>query len=119
MFYTGIDPLTMKKVYVATDYHEKQLQRALLQYNRPQNAPLVREALIKLGREDLIGFGPECLIRPERTQSQKPSQSTKKPTQNAKKPSARTQPKGNGTRNSKQNSNKPTNSKNNRQRSKK
>ena len=119
MFYTGIDPLTMKKVYVATDYHEKQLQRALLQYNRPQNAPLVREALIKLGREDLIGFGPECLVRPERTQSQKPSQSTKKPTQNAKKPSARTQPKGNGTRNSKQNSNKPTNSKNNRQRSKK
>ena len=119
MFYTGIDPLTMKKVYVATDYHEKQLQRALLQYNRPQNAPLVREALIKLGREDLIGFGPECLVRPERTQSQKPSQSTKKPTQNAKKPSARTQPKGNGTRNSKSNSNKPTNSKNNRQRSKK
>jgi radical SAM superfamily enzyme YgiQ (UPF0313 family) len=119
MFYTGIDPLTMKKVYVATDYHEKQLQRALLQYNRPQNAPLVREALVKLGREDLIGFGPECLVRPERTQSPKPSQSTKKPTQNAKNPSARTQPKGNGTRNSKQNSNKPTNSKNNRQRSKK
>ena len=119
MFYTGIDPLTMKKVYVATDYHEKQLQRALLQYNRPQNAPLVREALIKLGREDLIGFGPECLVRPERTEAHKPSHSAKKPTQNAKKPSARTQPKGNGTRNSKQNSNKTTNSKNNRQRSKK
>ena len=66
MFYTGIDPLTMKSVYVATDYHEKQLQRALLQYNRPQNAPLVREALIKLGREDLIGYGAECLVRPER-----------------------------------------------------
>ena len=65
-FYTGIDPLTMKPVYVATDYHEKQLQRALLQYNRPQNAPLVREALIKLGREDLIGYGAECLVRPER-----------------------------------------------------
>ena len=65
MFYTGIDPLTMKPVYVATDYHEKQLQRALLQYNRPQNAPLVREALIKLHREDLIGYGPECLVRPE------------------------------------------------------
>ncbi|MBE6592419.1 MAG: YgiQ family radical SAM protein [Ruminococcaceae bacterium] len=78
MFYTGIDPLTMKKVYVATDYHEKQLQRALLQYNRPQNAPLVREALIKLGREDLIGFGPECLVRPERTaQEQKKSPSRK------------------------------------------
>ncbi len=66
MFKTGLDPLTMKRVYVATDYHEKQLQRALLQYNRPQNAPLVREALIKLGREDLIGYGEECLVRPER-----------------------------------------------------
>ena len=65
MFRTGIDPLTMKPVYVATDYHEKQLQRALLQYNRPDNAPLVREALIKLGREDLIGYGEECLVRPE------------------------------------------------------
>ena len=65
MFKTGIDPLTMKPVYVATDYHEKQLQRALLQYNRPENAPLVREALIKLGREDLIGYGAECLVRPE------------------------------------------------------
>ena len=69
MFYTGINPLTMKKVYVATDYHEKQLQRALLQYNRPQNASLVREALTKLGREDLIGFGTECLVKPEKTQS--------------------------------------------------
>ena len=69
MFYTGIDPLTMKSVYVATDYHEKQLQRALLQYNRPQNAPLVREALIKLGREDLIGYGAECLVRPEKSVS--------------------------------------------------
>ena len=119
MFYTGIDPLTMKKVYVATDYHEKQLQRALLQYNRPQNAPLVREALIKLGREDLIGFGPECLVRPERERVQKPSTNAKKPTASAKKPSAHTRSKGNNTRNSKQNSNKATNSKNNRQRSKK
>ncbi|MBE6534578.1 MAG: YgiQ family radical SAM protein, partial [Ruminococcaceae bacterium] len=67
MFYTGIDPLTMKSVYVATDYHEKQLQRALLQYNRPQNASLVREALIKLHREDLIGYGAECLVRPEKS----------------------------------------------------
>ncbi|MBE6557303.1 MAG: YgiQ family radical SAM protein [Ruminococcaceae bacterium] len=67
MFKTGINPLTMKPVYVATDYHEKQLQRALLQYNRPQNAPLVREALVRLGREDLIGYGEACLLRPERT----------------------------------------------------
>ena len=69
MFYTGINPLDMKPVYVATDYHEKQLQRALLQYNRPQNAPLVREALTKLHREDLIGFGPECLVRPEQAKA--------------------------------------------------
>ena len=67
MYYTGINPLNMKKVYVTTDYHEKQLQRALLQYNRPQNAPLVREALTKAGRTDLIGSGPECLVRPEKT----------------------------------------------------
>ena len=80
MFYTGIDPLTMKSVYVATDYHEKQLQRALLQYNRPQNAPLVREALIKLGREDLIGYGAECLVRPEKSVStQRANQSQAKP----------------------------------------
>ena len=65
MFRTGINPLDMKPVYVATDYKEKQLQRALLQYNRPENAPLVREALIKLHREDLIGYGEECLVRPE------------------------------------------------------
>ena len=64
MYYTGINPLTMKKVYVTTDYHEKQLQRALLQYNRPQNADLVREALTKAGRTDLIGHGKDCLVRP-------------------------------------------------------
>ncbi len=67
MYYTGLNPLNMKPVHVTTDYHEKQLQRALLQYNRPQNAALVREALTKAGRTDLIGFGPECLVRPERT----------------------------------------------------
>ncbi len=65
MYYTGIDPLTEKKVYVCTDYHEKQLQRALLQYNRRENAPLVREALVRAGREELIGDGAECLVRAE------------------------------------------------------
>ena len=89
MFYTGIDPLTMKSVYVATDYHEKQLQRALLQYNRPQNASLVREALIKLGREDLIGYGAECLVRPEKNiQSQ-----TKNPPKQSQKSAKATKPK--------------------------
>ena len=64
MYYTGINPLDGKQVYVATDYHEKQLQRALLQYNRPENAPMVRKALQKAGREDLIGYGADCLVRP-------------------------------------------------------
>ena len=75
MYYTGINPLDGKKVYVATDYHEKQLQRALLQYNRPENAPMVREALQKAGREDLIGYGPECLVRPAGGQPQGNAQS--------------------------------------------
>ncbi len=63
MYYTGIHPMTGKAVYVSTDYREKQLQRALLQYSRPENANLVREALKKAGREDLIGNSPECLVR--------------------------------------------------------
>ena len=67
MYYTGINPLDGKKVYVATDYHEKQLQRALLQWNRPQNYDLVCEALEKCGRTDLIGFAADCLIKPKRS----------------------------------------------------
>ena len=65
MYYTGIHPMTGKHVYVSTDYREKKLQRALLQYSKPENANLVREALILAGREDLIGAAPECLVRPE------------------------------------------------------
>ena len=65
MYYTGINPLDMKKVYAPDDYREKLMQRALLQYKRPENRNLVREALIKAGREDLIGFGPECLVKPD------------------------------------------------------
>ncbi len=78
MYATGLDPLTGKKVYVAKDHHEKQLQRALLQYGRPQNADLVREALQKAGREDLIGTGKECLVRPARTAAT-PAYGKKKP----------------------------------------
>jgi hypothetical protein len=70
MYYTGINPLTGKRVYVATDYHEKQLQRALLQFNRPQNADAVREALTRAGREDLIGNAPHCLVRPVQTRGE-------------------------------------------------
>jgi len=62
MYYTGINPLDMKKVYVPKG-EEKLMQRALLQYNDPKNHDLVIKALKKLGREDLIGFGSECLVR--------------------------------------------------------
>ena len=64
MYYTGIHPMTGKRVSVTTDYREKQLQRALLQFSRPENANLVREALKLAGREDLIGNSPDCLVRP-------------------------------------------------------
>ncbi len=63
MYYTGLDPRTMEKVYVPTDPHEKAMQRALIQYRDPQNHYLVREALITAHREDLIGSSPKCLIR--------------------------------------------------------
>ncbi len=64
MYYTGLDPRTMQKVYVPTDPHEKAMQRALIQYRNPENYFLVREALTKAHREDLIGNSPKCLIRP-------------------------------------------------------
>ena len=64
MYATGLDPRTMEKVYIPTDPHEKAMQRALIQYRNPVNYSLVREALVKAGREDLIGTGPKCLIRP-------------------------------------------------------
>lgn len=62
MYYTGLDPYTLKEVYVAKSPHEKALQRALLQYFKPQNKDLVVEALIKAGRRDLIGTGKNCLV---------------------------------------------------------
>ena len=63
MYYTGLDPRTMEHVYVPTDPHEKAMQRALIQYRNPKNYYLVREALLKAHREDLIGSSPKCLIR--------------------------------------------------------
>ena len=65
MFYTGLNPFTMEKVYVPKTPKEKAMQRALLQYRNPDNYKLVYEALTAAGREDLIGFSPECLIRPK------------------------------------------------------
>ena len=64
MYYTGINPLTGESVYVAKKGRDKAMQRALMQYKREENYDLVKEALIKANRRDLIGFGPLCLIPP-------------------------------------------------------
>lgn len=65
MYYTGLDPRTMGKVYVPRNPHEKAMQRALIQYRNPELHDLVEEALKRAGRTDLIGYGPKCLIRPK------------------------------------------------------
>ena len=81
MYYTGLDPRTMKEVYVPKNPHEKAMQRALIQYRNPKNYALVREALILAGREDLIGFEKRCLIRPDgrvNNQSSKNDNASKK-----------------------------------------
>ena len=69
MYYTGINPLDGKPVYVPKDPHEKAIQRALMQYKNPANRKLVLEGLQRAGRMDLAGFGPKCLIRPEKKNS--------------------------------------------------
>ena len=82
MYYTGLDPRTMEKVYVPTDPHEKAMQRALIQYRDPKNYSLVREALIATHREDLIGSGSQCLIRavpPRALPRKKPAVSKPRP----------------------------------------
>ena len=67
MYYTGVDPRTMEKVYVATNPHEKAMQRALIQYSKKENYDLVKEALIKANRTDLIGEKEYCLIKNKNT----------------------------------------------------
>ncbi|MBD5551654.1 MAG: YgiQ family radical SAM protein [Lachnospiraceae bacterium] len=66
MYYTGIDPRTGERVYVAKNPHEKAMQRALMQYKAPENYELVKEALFLAHREDLIGFDKKCLIPPRK-----------------------------------------------------
>ena len=66
MYYTGLDPRSMKPVYVPKDPHEKAIQRAMLQYRLPANRALVMEGLQKTHRMDLVGFGPKCLLRPDK-----------------------------------------------------
>jgi len=98
MYYTGLDCRTMEKVYVPTDAHEKAMQRALIQYRDPKNYYLVKEALLKAHREDLIGSGPKCLIRAVPPRPGKPTAPPTKAT-NARKRSAI---KNNHTKRSKQ-----------------
>ncbi|ALU36777.1 YgiQ family radical SAM protein [Clostridium autoethanogenum] len=80
MYYTGINPLSGEKVYVPKSQKEKNEQRALLQFSVPKNYNLVKEALIKCGREDLIGSGPHCLIpkNPPRRRHHKSSHKSSK-----------------------------------------
>lgn len=66
MYYTGVNPLTMEQVYTPVTFHEKAMQRALIQYKKPENYELVKEALIKSNRTDLIGFNKKCLIAPQK-----------------------------------------------------
>ncbi len=66
MYYTGLDPRDMKPVYVTTNPHEKAMQRALIQFKNPANYELVKEALLREHRQDLIGFDKHCLIPPRR-----------------------------------------------------
>ncbi|GHU77751.1 UPF0313 protein [Clostridia bacterium] len=66
MYHTGLDPRTMKPLYIPKDRDEKAMQRALLQFRKPQNARLVRQALRLAGRADLIGYNPHCLVNPDK-----------------------------------------------------
>ncbi|SDG90562.1 YgiQ family radical SAM protein [Desulfosporosinus hippei] len=100
MYYTGLDPKTMTPVYIPRSMHEKAMQRALIQYRNPKNRALVEEALRLAHREDLIGFGPKCLIRPRNyvkdAQNEAGSKKGKKPTRRSgmkkKDPSAKEVP---------------------------
>ena len=107
MYYTGLDPRTMEAVYVPKNPHEKAMQRALIQYRNPANYNLVKEALVKAGRTDLIGFEEQCLIRPRQFAKEKQDAEPKRKGTNTKKQKA-------GTRT---NSKNRVDSKNNRVRS--
>lgn len=73
MWYTGLNPLTGQQVYSAKSPEEKAMQRALMQFWLPKNYELVRRALEKAGRRDLIGYGAKCLIRPEQKSGKTPA----------------------------------------------
>ena len=86
MYYTGMHPLTREKVYVAKSFEEKLAQRALMQFSYPKNYDIVYQALMKAGREDLIGYKQTCLIPPYK---KNPGQGTnyRKPATTGSKPS--------------------------------
>ena len=91
MYYTGLDPRTMEPVYVPRSAHEKAMQRALMQYSRPENRKLVEEALHLAGREDLIGYSEKCLIKPDgRNTGAKKSERTTARIEHSQKHPART-----------------------------
>ena len=71
IFYTGLDPYTLREVYVPKTPEQKAEQRALLQYFKPENRAVVERALRKAGRSDLIGTSPQCLVRPQHNAAQK------------------------------------------------
>ena len=79
MFYTGKNPLTNEKVFIPKTYEEKQTQRALMQYYKPENKERVKKALLKIGRTDLIGTSPDCLVFEKRefNKNTKPNKKTK------------------------------------------
>ncbi len=79
MYHTGLDPRTMEPVFVPKSSHEKAMQRALMQWKRPEKRPLVLEALKQTHREDLIGYGKECLLRPDKPRSQRPPEKGRGP----------------------------------------
>ena len=83
MYYTGVDPVTMKPVYVCKNPHEKAMQRALIQYRNPKNYELGREALKLAGREDLIGYDKKCLIKPRKPAGGPANQQNKQDRQKA------------------------------------
>ena len=118
MYYTGVDPRTMEEVYVPVNPHEKAMQRALIQYRNPHNYDLVKEALIKAGRTDLIGFEEGCLIAPRKEhwreekwdkkhqktknkRTDKTNDAGKSRTSNSKKNEKSTQKQGKGRKNGK------------------
>ena len=93
MYYTGIDPRTGEKVFVCRNPHEKAMQRALIQYRDPQNYELVKEALLKAGRADLIGFGEKCLIPPRKLGGKPVEKAKPKPRTDAGNPDRKNQDK--------------------------